>query len=233
VGARKQPFDCDLILLPDLLQEAAYLCQTERPFRDTDHIGFYHRGVVEPRFPRIRWRRDNVEFSREHASTLRPSEDELEREVAELITRVLAAGRAYEGELYQVFLLSAPDDDETIKIDESIRHDGTGRRSAFTQGARYVSEAAVRSGPQTTTQLLVSSGPRPPRASGAQRRPRNEGLTDAQFDRISNAKLRYWRDFWQGRTPDKYWERGFTKERAERDLAIIENEIAAREARAE
>jgi hypothetical protein len=216
----------------DWLDFHAYLCQTERPFRNTEHIGFYHRGVVEPCFPRIRLRRDNVEFSHEHASMLRQSQDELERELAELIVRVLDAGRAYDGELYQVFLLSGAEHPETIAIDEPIRHEGSGRGSAFTQGARYVSEVALRSEPRTTAELLLSSGPRPARVSRAPRRSRNKGLTDPQFDRIPNAKLRYWRDFWLGKTSDKYWEKGFTKERAARDLSRIEKEIAARQAEA-
>jgi hypothetical protein len=52
-----------------------------------------------------------------------------------------------------VFLLTAPEDSETLVLEEPIPHTHVGRGSAWTQGTRYTSEESLRGNPRTTDDL--------------------------------------------------------------------------------
>jgi hypothetical protein len=51
-------------------------------------------------------------------------------------------------------LLSAPEDPETIKLPQSIRHLARGRGQAFVRKQRYTTRAALERHPTTTAELL-------------------------------------------------------------------------------
>jgi hypothetical protein len=67
--------------------------------------------------------------------------------------RTLRGGRKA-GRHYDVMLLTAPGDDDTIKLDHPIRHTRRGRGAAFVRRQRYTSEAALQRMPKTTDELL-------------------------------------------------------------------------------
>ena len=131
----------------------AYVCQEGRSFRDVDRMGFYRHRRLERHFPRIRYWVDHVEFTREDVARLRSTGAPLDAEVAELVETMLDQERRREGARHQVLLLTAPDDPDTLVLDEPIPHTHVGRGSAWTQGTRYTSEASLRTGPRTTDDL--------------------------------------------------------------------------------
>ena len=90
---------------------------------------------------------DEVEFTREDAERLRSSRDPLDVEVADLVVRALDERRKPEGTLSKVFLLSGPDDPETVRLEASIANDATdanGRTTAWVMMQRYASLSALQ-----------------------------------------------------------------------------------------
>lgn len=143
------------IAVADYLRYSAYICQPERSFRDVERIGFYRHGQIEPFFPRIRYRRMNLEFSDGQAHALRRTGAALDAEVASVIEQTLADPRdpRKAGWPYQVFLLTPREDPQTLKLPAPIQHRTLGRGTAWTQGTRYTSEASLRQDPGTTDDL--------------------------------------------------------------------------------
>ncbi len=62
-------------------------------------MGFYRFGQIEPLVPQIRTRVDNVVMG-----------EEVDERVAPLVERLLADNARPEGQSYQIFILSPPDD---------------------------------------------------------------------------------------------------------------------------
>jgi hypothetical protein len=143
------------IAVADYLRHNAYICQPERSFRDVERVGFYRNGQIEPFFPRIRYRRKNLEWTRANAAALRLNGAALDAEVADVNERTLddPGDPRKEGGRYQVFLLTAKDEPETLTIVQPIRHQTVGRGTGWTQGTRYTSEEALRRNPATTAEL--------------------------------------------------------------------------------
>jgi hypothetical protein len=143
------------IAVADYLRHDAYICQPTRSFRDVERIGFYRRGKIEPFFPRIRYRKMNLEWTRATARALRETGAALDAEVADVIDRTLddPADPRREGRPYQVFLLTPQGDPQTLRLAQPIQHRTLGRGTAWTQGTRYASEEALRRNPRTTDEL--------------------------------------------------------------------------------
>ncbi len=143
------------IAVVDYLRYSAYICQPERSFRDVERMGFYRNGQIEPFFPRIRYRRMNLDWTQANAAALRQTGAALDTEIAELIERTLSdpGDPRHEGQPYQVFLLTQQDDPQTLTIAQPIRHRTLGRGTGWTQGTRYTSEDALRRNPATTAEL--------------------------------------------------------------------------------
>jgi hypothetical protein len=137
----------------EYLEYSAYVCQPHRPFRDVRRMGFYRRRRIEPYFPLIRARFDAVEFSSENAARLRSSGDPLEGEAGELVDTMLRDGRRTYCAFHDVFLLTSPNDPDTLVLGHPIQHTEAGRGSAWTQGTRYTSESSLRRSPLTTNEL--------------------------------------------------------------------------------
>jgi hypothetical protein len=143
------------IAVADYLRHNAYICQPERSFRDVERMGFYRNGQIEPFFPRIRYRRMNLEWTRANAAVLRQTGAPLDAEIADLIERTLAdpGDPRQEGWRYQVFLLTTKDDAQTLTLAQPVRHQTVGRGTGWTQGTRYTSEGVLRENPATTAEL--------------------------------------------------------------------------------
>jgi hypothetical protein len=97
-----------------------------------------------------------ITFTREEAA-MRRAGSETDRAIAEVIEVNIAHTTREEGSLHQVFLLSAPDDPETVRLPQPIRNDTvteSGRVWAWTMGQRYVSLASLtRPGVNVTSDL--------------------------------------------------------------------------------
>lgn len=135
-------------------QYDAYVCQANRAFRSgLAHLGFYTRGAIQPEFPRIMLRIQDVEWTEENAERLRTSGDPTDELMASLIETTIRLRDREPGARHDVFLLSAPDDPKTFVLPHVIAHDTRGRGSAWTQRQRYVSLASLKEFPKTTDEL--------------------------------------------------------------------------------
>ena len=99
---------------PAYLQSSAYICQAGRAFREgLTHMGFYAQQAVQPHLVRILTREDHVPFTYEEAQR-REANGGRDARIGELIRASLDAGVQEEGQEYMVFLLSGPQDPETV-----------------------------------------------------------------------------------------------------------------------
>jgi hypothetical protein len=127
-----------------------------RSFREEiQYLGFYKDKAIQQEVPLIRHRRKNVTFSGDETTRLRGSGDGIDVEIGELMNRNLDAAQQTEGHPYQVFLLSAPESEETLRLRQEIRHT---RRGGWTQGQRYTSSQALKRDPATTEELAAEGG---------------------------------------------------------------------------
>ncbi len=132
---------------PEYLAHHVYVCQPGRTFRDgLTHLGFYAEKAIQPHVARILFREDAVVFSSEEAARRRDAGGVFERRIAETIDVLLEDGSRQLGESYQVFLLSGPDEAETVKLARPLVNASTsasGRPTAWTMGQRYTSLARL------------------------------------------------------------------------------------------
>ncbi|SNY80781.1 hypothetical protein SAMN04244553_2353 [Nocardia amikacinitolerans] len=131
-------------------QTFAYVCQPGRFFRPVDRMAFYVHSQIQKEVPRIRHRRDNVEWTSSSADRLRGSADSNDRKIAAVIDHSRTVGWV-EG-AYQVFLLTRPGDPTHRSLEMALPHNGAGRGTAFTQKQRYVSLHALETA-KTTADL--------------------------------------------------------------------------------
>ena len=142
---------------PEYLKRGVYICQAERSFRGgLTHVGFYAEGAIQTHVPRIRHREDLITFTHETAVARKGGSD-TDRLIGDAIETDLTAGPREEGTQYQVFLLSQPDDADTVRLTQPIVNDTvaeSGRPWAWTMGQRYVSLAGLtRPGMAVTSDL--------------------------------------------------------------------------------
>jgi hypothetical protein len=123
----------------------AYICQPNRAFQQVSRIGFYSRGVVYRLIPKILESHDDVELKRNTYSG----------QLGELVNGLLQDSGRKEGDRVKVLLLSAPESEDTIKLNEPIANDKrskSGKVTAFTMGQRYVSSEKLLTA-RTTSDL--------------------------------------------------------------------------------
>jgi hypothetical protein len=134
---------------------SAYVCQPGRYFRPgVVRLGFFKDNVIQREFPEILARRGHVSITEEAAANLRSSGDPEDARFAKVVKNLIADGEIAPS--YQIFLLSGPEDSRTLRIPHLIRNTKRGKSGhpvAWTQKHGYVSEAALRRNPETTTEL--------------------------------------------------------------------------------
>ena len=115
----------------------AYVCQPKRSFGLVRHIAFQFKGEIQETVPTILGEPEDVTF-------------ELGRyngRIGELVEQMLANNARQVGAIHRVFLLSAPDALETVKLGGTIKidkRDKNGRPIPFTYGGnRYVKLAEL------------------------------------------------------------------------------------------
>ena len=104
-------------------------------------MGFYAEAAIQPHVPRILRRADPVPFTVEEVERRRAG-DALDERVADAIETLLSTESRQEASEYGVFILSEPDDPETVRLEGTIANDtvaASGRPWAWTMGQRYVS----------------------------------------------------------------------------------------------
>lgn len=148
------------LALSDYDEYSAYICQPNRSFRhEMRRLGFYARAEISPYFPLIRKVWESVPFSAEEVERRRASGDPADRELADIIERVLASpsppqsGRR-PGRQFKVFLLTPRAHDDTLPLPQPIKHLQRGRGQAFVRKQRYTRPAALMREPKTTAELV-------------------------------------------------------------------------------
>jgi LGFP repeat len=136
----------------------AYVCQARYSLRGgLAHIGFYADGEIKPLIPRIRGHFEAVPFTLEEEAA-REAAGELE--VADVIKLSVLGNFRRPGKSYDIFLLSGPDDLETVRLAAPIAGDALsqapGARIAWTQELHYTTLAKLTS--RTTS---LEGGPWP------------------------------------------------------------------------
>jgi hypothetical protein len=144
---------------PEYLKRSVYVCQPERAFRDElTHMGFYANSAIQSHVPRIRHREDLVTFTHQEAAA-RAAGSATDRLISGVIELLLADGPREEGKQYQIFLLSGPEDPDTVHLAQPIANDTvaeSGRPWAWTMGQRYVSLADLTRPNVTMTSDLTA-----------------------------------------------------------------------------
>lgn len=125
--------------------------------RDTDrsiqphvrYLGFSHGMAIHREIPAIRARYPDIHISPQSASRLAESDDDLQRDVGVALLLAIDDGHFCGGARQQIFLLSPPDDNETLLLPHTIKILG-----APWQNQRYFRSEALREAPRTTEELL-------------------------------------------------------------------------------
>lgn len=125
----------------------AYICQPNRTFR-ADSFAFYAEGKIQPLVARVTKSIEELDvrtFTNSNPQSeifLEEDEKKAVKECYEL-SEDLRAAESEQPLVLKVVFLSAPDANETIKLDRPIENDlrnqNTQRRYAYTQGQRYTS----------------------------------------------------------------------------------------------
>ena len=136
---------------PEYREFGIYACQAQRAFREVPYLGFYADGEIKPLLARrLAWWPE-VPFDEQTAARYAAGEDPLERRLGEAIPEILASTERAPREVFGVMMLSAPDEDATLRINP-LRHVG---RGAWTQSQRYTSSELLVAGPEDTRQLAA------------------------------------------------------------------------------
>jgi hypothetical protein len=136
---------------PEYDELSAYVCQPDRTFREgLTHFGFYTDAAIQPTIARILRHEPSVAFTADEVTARRAAGDDA---MADVIEKVIAAGKRTAGESHGVFLLSGPSDPETVKLAAHVTNDTTdasGKPWAWTLGQRYTGLDKLRSAAHTS-----------------------------------------------------------------------------------
>lgn len=127
-----------------------YVCPPGRNFRSFDYMAFYADREIKPRIAKLRYHRDNVDWSAGEATRLAALTGEahkFDRKIGAVITASKALGWS-EGR-YQVFLLAGDNDPATIALPGPIPHNHKGKGKGFVQRHRYSSHHSLQSATST------------------------------------------------------------------------------------
>lgn len=135
----------------------AYVCQPFRSFQKSSYLAFYKENRIYNEVPKILGYVENInlktaDYDNLEVVTLQGSRDEIIRRLKLLKEHV--AQQDHEG-FNKVFILSENEDQGTVVLEEDIKNNkqsGSGRRTAFVQGQRYVDIQKMKSA-KTTTDL--------------------------------------------------------------------------------
>jgi hypothetical protein len=140
---------------PEYLKHGVYVCQRGKPVRKhVARMGFYADRAIQIHVPRIYYREDDIAFTYEEAAKRRTGQSS-DRRIGQIIEISLNSGTRHEQMRLQVFLLSPPEDGDTVRLARRIDNDtlsSSGRHIAWARYRRYVSMARL-----TTPGITVTS----------------------------------------------------------------------------
>ena len=130
---------------PTYFKTSAYICQPNRSIRPVTYLAFYTDKQIKPEIPRVLQYYREVDVTEEQAALYETSGDPLGPRIAEVIRWRLADGS--QEPFNDIYLLSRPEDAETVMLPSPVRHEG---RGAWVQGQRYTSMDRLRSASRTS-----------------------------------------------------------------------------------
>ncbi len=141
-----------------------YVCQADRSFRKTKHIGFYVKGKIQKEIPEILAVVESISYSEllvKIRGEIEPF-NKFKEKKCDFIKRVEGYQKQLKHEddtvVQFMFLSKKKDDDKTKNLKKAIENDLTsssGRKVAFTQGQRYVQKEKLFSSDVKTTRDLL------------------------------------------------------------------------------
>lgn len=144
-------------------ERGVYVCQPDRSFRaGLTHMGFYAHGAIQPKIAKILDQRPApITFGRDTVKELRRG-TAIDQRIAHAIEASLDGGVRSAGQPYRVFVLSQPNDDETVTLGMPITNTkkaASGRTWAWTMSQSYTRLSALtKPGITTTTELEGAGG---------------------------------------------------------------------------
>ncbi|TSD46122.1 hypothetical protein FFI94_008065 [Rhodococcus sp. KBS0724] len=130
---------------PFYLAHGAYVCQPGRYIRQVSHVAFYADAAVQREVPKVLERIDHIVWTPEEIGRRMVSGTEEDKRIAGIIKGARDLG--WEGNEYQLFLLTHPDDEGRrlghVTLGTELRRQGSGRGSAWVQRQRYAVVAAM------------------------------------------------------------------------------------------
>ncbi len=143
--------------LDEYLSCSAYICLPKRPFRHGVRMAFYTNNKVYRKVPKIIGRPIEAISAQEIETRTDLSDVERDR-LRTLLKNVDSQRRkGWNTQQYKIFFLTSHDSPETLTLPHDIENDQTsenGKRTAFTQGQRYVSLSRLEKGPEKTSELI-------------------------------------------------------------------------------
>lgn len=144
--------------LDEYLKYGVYMCQPNRAFQPSTHVAFYARGAVQPVVPKVLDQVEQVTLTTEGIHAVPDLSPAVQAWLLALVAR-LETDRPDSrwGEEAKVLLLSAPDDDGTLRLPAPVVNDSVsaeGKPVAFVQGQRYVKLERLKAAPGTTSGLI-------------------------------------------------------------------------------
>lgn len=140
----------------EYLRCSAYVCQPNRSIQDSVRMAFYTDNKIYHLVPKILGTVEAI--SRDEIET-RTNLSDLHRAWLRALEKRMIPARNEEWGKNQlkVVFLTLPASPDTLILPNDIQNDltrGEGRRTAFTQGQRYVSLARLVKGPKSTSELV-------------------------------------------------------------------------------
>ena len=140
---------------PDYNRLSIYRCQPRRSFRPSDYLAFYAEGAIQPRIAKIKFAIESIDMRVAEEVESLEENDPAKGAARELYKRVVGEGLHSDfGAQLKIMFLTAPDDEETIRLQQPIandKKDSTGKPTPFTYGApRYVTVESLMKASKTS-----------------------------------------------------------------------------------
>lgn len=140
------------------LNTSSYVCQPNRTFQKTTHIAFYNRGKIMRKVPKILKTVNEVVFGEEGYFEVlsddwdQSDEKKFGKTMKEVVEKSIGSSLRKVGESHKVLLLTGPEEEATISIDEILNDsvDKNGAPTAFVQRQRYTSLEKLKKAAKTS-----------------------------------------------------------------------------------
>jgi hypothetical protein len=148
------------IALEEYQKLNAYMTLANRTFQPSSYLAFYTNNRIFKYVPVIQKIINNVILSGEAITKRKELTEDFRARLIKLMNEIEYYRKERLNQEMKVFLLSAPNDEQTLKLDYDIENDLrsriSGRPIPFTYGQRYVqlSKLIKRPTPRTTSELI-------------------------------------------------------------------------------